>query len=102
MWFQLLLEKLDPDTRKLFESDICVLGPAEIAKFKQLADFTEGQCRVLDSLGKPREPASTTNSSRKHDVESEIGFYSGLITSKLCTVHLQTSGVYAENFATTV
>jgi hypothetical protein len=71
MWFQLLLEKLDPDTHKLFESDICILGPAEIAKFKQLADFIEGQCRVLDSLGKPREPASTTNSSRQVNTTSK-------------------------------
>jgi hypothetical protein len=71
MWFQLLLEKLDPDTRKLFESDIRTLGPAEIPKFKQLADFIEGQCRVLDSLGKPREPASTTNSSRQVNTTSK-------------------------------
>jgi hypothetical protein len=71
MWFQLLLEKLDPDTRKLFESDIRTLGPAEIPKFKQLADFIEGQCRVLDSLGKPREPANTTNSSRQVNTTSK-------------------------------
>jgi hypothetical protein len=71
MWFQLLLEKLDPDTRKLFESDIRTLGPAEIPKFKQVADFIEGQCRVLDSLGKPREPASTTNSSRQVNTTSK-------------------------------
>jgi hypothetical protein len=71
MWFQLLLEKLDPDTRKLFESDIRTLGPAEIPKFKQLADFIEGQCCVLDSLGKPREPASTTNSSRQVNTTSK-------------------------------
>jgi hypothetical protein len=71
MWFQLLLEKLDPDTRKLFESDIRTLGPAEIPKFKQLADFIEGQCRVLDSLGKPRKPANTTNSSRQVNTTSK-------------------------------
>ncbi|KAH0811753.1 hypothetical protein GEV33_011038 [Tenebrio molitor] len=71
MWFQLLLEKLDPDTRKLFESDIRTLGPAEIPKFKQLANFIEGQCRVLDSLGKPREPTSTTNSSRQVNTTSK-------------------------------
>jgi hypothetical protein len=57
-------------SEKLFESDIRTLGPAEIPKFKQLADFIEGQCRVLDSLGKPREPASTTNSSRQVNTTS--------------------------------
>jgi hypothetical protein len=51
MWLQLLLEKLDPETRKQFEAEIRSLGPAEVPKYTQLAEFVESQCRVLDSLG---------------------------------------------------
>jgi hypothetical protein len=32
MWLQLLLEKLDPKTRKQFEAEIRSLGPAEVPK----------------------------------------------------------------------
>jgi hypothetical protein len=42
MWVQLLLEKLEPETRKQFEAEIHSLGPAEVPKYAQLAEFIEG------------------------------------------------------------
>ncbi|CAH1374569.1 unnamed protein product [Tenebrio molitor] len=63
MWLQLLLEKLDPETRKQFEAEIRSLGPAEVPKYTQLAEFVESQCRVLDSLGNCNSKSSTTIAS---------------------------------------
>jgi hypothetical protein len=42
MWVQLLLEKLEPETRKQFEAEIRSLGPAEVPKYAQLDEFIEG------------------------------------------------------------
>jgi hypothetical protein len=63
MWLQFLFEKLDPETRKQFEAEIRSLGPAEVPKYTQLAEFVESQCRVLDSLGNCNSKSSSTASS---------------------------------------
>jgi hypothetical protein len=42
MWVQLLLEKLEPETRKQFEAEIRSLGTAEVPKYAQLDEFIEG------------------------------------------------------------
>jgi hypothetical protein len=109
MWFQLLLEKLDPDTRKLFGVGHTYTGTSRDSKIQTIGGLYR---RSVSRFGFARKTSETCEynqfvSSGKHDVESEIGFYSRLVTSKLCTGnwkarHLQMSGVYAENFATTV
>jgi hypothetical protein len=71
MWLQLLLEKLDPETRKQFEAEIRSLGPAEVPKYTQLAEFVESQCRVLDSLGNCNSKSSTTIASSNPNSKSK-------------------------------
>jgi hypothetical protein len=68
MWLQLLLEKLDPETRKQFEAEICSLGPAEVPKYTQLAEFVESQCRVLDSLGNSKSSSNPNSKSKTKSV----------------------------------
>ncbi|KAJ3622420.1 hypothetical protein MTP99_002930 [Tenebrio molitor] len=71
MWLQLLLEKLDPETRKQIEAEIRSLGPAEVPKYTQLAEFVESQCRVLDSLGNCNSKSSSTAASSNPNFKSK-------------------------------
>jgi hypothetical protein len=73
MWLQLLLEKLNSETRKQFEAEIRSLGTAEVPKYTQLAEFVESQCRVLDSLGNWNTNFLDIISAKNHSIgNSEV------------------------------